>query len=65
MILLYLDSVRKLYYKDLTEEVTSKLRGRIEVDSYSAKLILQSLGIRSITNVADALKFFPNTPGNY
>ena len=67
MILLFLDSVHKLFYKDLTEEVTSELRRRIEADSDSAKLILQSFGVSTgilhpIEIVADVFTFFPNTP---
>ena len=69
MFLLFLDSVHKLCYKDLTEEVTSELRRRIEADSESAILILQSLGVtrdimvqHQIDIVADVFKFFPNTP---
>ena len=69
LIVLFLDSVHKLCYKDLTEEVTSELRGRIKVDRDSARLILQSFGItrdimdqHSIENVADVFKFFPYTP---
>ena len=69
MVLLFLDSVHKLCYKDLTEEVTSELRGRIETDHDSARRILQSFGItsdimvkHSLKNVADVFKFFPNTP---
>ena len=69
MILFFLDSVHKLNYKDLTEDVTSELRRRIKVDSDSARLILQSFGItsdimaeHSLENVANVFKFFPNTP---
>ena len=69
MILLFLDSVHKLCYKDLSKEVTSELRRRIEADSDSARLILKSFGItrgivvqHSLENVADVFKFFPNTP---
>ena len=68
MILHYLDSVHKLCYKDLTEEVIRELKGRIEVDSASAELIRRSLGIirhitvPSIKNVVDVFAFSPNTP---
>ena len=69
MILFFLDSVHKLCYKDLTKDVTSELRRRIEGDSDSARLILESFGItsnimaeHSLENVANVFKFFPNTP---
>ena len=69
MILLFLDSVHKLCYKDLPEEVTRELRRRIEADSDSAGLILQSFGVTRaimaqhlLKNVADVFTFFPNTP---
>ena len=67
MILFFLDSVHKLCYKDLTEDVTSELRRRINVDIDSARLILQSFGITSHiiaehSLVANVFNFFPNTP---
>ena len=70
MILLFLDSVHKLCYEDLTEDVTSELRKTIEADSDSARLILQSFGLNYtdimvqhlIENVSDVFTFFPNTP---
>ena len=69
MILFFLDSVHKLCYKDLTEDVTIELRRRIQGDSDSARLILESFGITSdimaelsLENVFDVFKFFPNTP---
>ena len=69
MILFFLDSVHKLCYKDLTEDVTSELRRRIKGDSDSARLILESFGItsdimaeHSLENVGNVFNFFPNTP---
>ena len=69
MILSFLDSVHKLCYKDLTEDVTSELRRRIKGDSDSARLILESFGItsdimaeHSLENVANVFNVFPNTP---
>ena len=67
MVLLFLDSVHKLCYKDLPQHVTTELRGRIEAaDSDSGRLILQSFGISSdimlLENVADILNVFPETP---
>ena len=69
MILFFLDSVYKLCYKDLTEDVTRELRRRIKGDSDSARLILESFGItrdimaeHSLENVGNVFNFFPNTP---
>ena len=70
LILLFLDSVHKLCCKHLSKEVIAELRRRIEADSKSARLILQSFGITGamvqhpIENVADIFTFFPNTPVN-
>ena len=68
MILLFLDSVNQLCYKDLSRDVTSELKGRIGADSNSLRLILQSFKITTdimqhpIEMVADVLNYFPNTP---
>ena len=69
MILFFSDSVHKLCYKDLTKDVTSELRKRINGDSDSARLILESFGFtshimaeHSLENVANVFNFFPNTP---
>ena len=67
LIFLFSDSNHIVCYKDLSKEVTSELRGRIEADSESARLILQSFGIttgivgqHSLEHMADV--FFPNIP---